>query len=47
MKRDENPMIILVRVFCRCESGVIEKQCTSTSDTVCGMKGTILKHSIV
>ncbi|KAM6390478.1 LOW QUALITY PROTEIN: tumor necrosis factor receptor superfamily member 6 [Pluvialis apricaria] len=22
-----------------CESGVIEKQCTSTSDTVCGMKG--------
>ncbi|XP_050755128.1 tumor necrosis factor receptor superfamily member 6 [Gymnogyps californianus] len=23
-----------------CESGVIEKQCTSTSDTVCGMKGT-------
>ncbi|KAM6203356.1 tumor necrosis factor receptor superfamily member 6 [Sarcoramphus papa] len=23
-----------------CESGIIEKQCTSTSDTVCGMKGT-------
>ncbi|NXV70642.1 TNR6 factor, partial [Atlantisia rogersi] len=26
-----------------CESGVIEKPCTSTSDTVCGTKGTILK----
>uniref|UniRef100_A0A8C3UA39 Tumor necrosis factor receptor superfamily member 6 n=1 Tax=Catharus ustulatus TaxID=91951 RepID=A0A8C3UA39_CATUS len=26
-----------------CESGVIEKQCTPSSDTVCGTKGTILK----
>uniref|UniRef100_A0A8C0FLQ6 TNFR-Cys domain-containing protein n=1 Tax=Bubo bubo TaxID=30461 RepID=A0A8C0FLQ6_BUBBB len=25
--------IIFVHVFCRCESGVVEKQCTSTSDT--------------
>uniref|UniRef100_A0A8U7M4A8 Uncharacterized protein n=1 Tax=Corvus moneduloides TaxID=1196302 RepID=A0A8U7M4A8_CORMO len=27
--------------------GVIEKQCTSTSDTLCGTKGTIIKHSRV
>ncbi|NWH80907.1 TNR6 factor, partial [Piaya cayana] len=28
-----------------CESGLIEKQCTSTSDTVCGRKGNISKPS--
>ncbi|XP_009073297.1 PREDICTED: tumor necrosis factor receptor superfamily member 6-like, partial [Acanthisitta chloris] len=28
-----------------CESGITEKQCTATSDTVCGKKGTVLKLS--
>ncbi|NXE53024.1 TNR6 factor, partial [Casuarius casuarius] len=30
-----------------CENGLVEKQCTSTSDTVCKMKGTNLKSSMV
>lgn len=46
-KRKQNLIIISVHIFCRCESGVIEKQCTPTSDTLCGTKGTILKHSKV
>uniref|UniRef100_A0A8C0AQP5 Tumor necrosis factor receptor superfamily member 6 n=1 Tax=Buteo japonicus TaxID=224669 RepID=A0A8C0AQP5_9AVES len=29
-----------------CKSGVIEKQCTSTSDTVCGTRGTVLKSNV-
>ncbi|NXJ07147.1 TNR6 factor, partial [Odontophorus gujanensis] len=30
-----------------CENGLVEKECNSTSDTVCGMQGTILKPSMV
>ncbi|NXA48702.1 TNR6 factor, partial [Nothocercus julius] len=30
-----------------CDSGLVEKQCTPTSDTVCKIKGTILKTSMV
>uniref|UniRef100_A0A8C9FCA6 Tumor necrosis factor receptor superfamily member 6 n=1 Tax=Pavo cristatus TaxID=9049 RepID=A0A8C9FCA6_PAVCR len=30
-----------------CENGLVEKECTSTSDTVCRMQGTILKPGMV
>uniref|UniRef100_A0A8B9NIK6 Tumor necrosis factor receptor superfamily member 6 n=1 Tax=Accipiter nisus TaxID=211598 RepID=A0A8B9NIK6_9AVES len=46
IKREANPIIIFVHVFCRCKSGVIEKQCTSTSDTVCGMKDVDLSSHV-
>lgn len=47
IERTANSETIFVHVFCRCESGTIEQECTSTSDTVCKMKGTIIRLGMV